>query len=100
MRKDDLRKCLEEKRQKYKQVAPDAMEGAPPVEEEPSVVQQKTNSKRIQKDSLPIMPLSKENQRKVREKELVKSSVVTGRRMSKVRSKFLCQILRFLKTFS
>jgi hypothetical protein len=94
MRKDNLRKCFEEKRQKSKVIAHDAMEDTRPVvEEEPQVVQQKVNSERIRKETLPIMPLLKEKQRKVREKELIKSSVVTGRRMSKKRARKILNAL-------
>ncbi|KAI6191240.1 hypothetical protein M3Y97_00206900 [Aphelenchoides bicaudatus] len=92
-RKDELRKCFEKKRQQSKATAHDAMEGAPPAEEL-SVVEQKTNEQRIHKEDLPIMPVSKQNQIKIREKELAQSGVVTGRRMSKKKARKLMNAIK------
>lgn len=85
-RKAELRKCFEAKRVKSLVVkSSDAMD-APVAEqaiEEIAKTMQKINDDRVKKDTLPIKLPLKQNQLKVRAKELLASNMVSGRRMSK-----------------
>ena len=104
-RKQEMRKCYEEKRKKTLAKSGDAM--APPPSEaatsaEPPaagdaaaaadeaaapVPRPKQNEKRLRKDDLPLQAARNSLQRRVNQRELAHSNIVTGRRMSKKKAR-------------